>query len=55
MAQYVCSLASFSTCSIPGREVVCLSLALVGFLCLAVAAKVSLRGVEEGGFSLNLE
>lgn len=55
MAHYVASLASFSSCSIPGREYVCLSLALLGILCLAAAAAVVSRGSEEGLLSLKLD
>jgi hypothetical protein len=57
MAQYVSSLASFSTgfYSVPGREYICLSLALVGLICLAMAAAALSHADEEGLARVRLE
>lgn len=49
MAHYVNGLSALSGCCgyIPGRDSVCLSLALVGILCLAAAMAIVLRSQEE--------
>ncbi|MBI4347099.1 MAG: hypothetical protein HY553_09610 [Elusimicrobia bacterium] len=52
MAHYVDSLNAlngFCCGYIPGREPICLSLALVGIICLAAAMAIVLRTGEEPG------
>lgn len=41
------SLSSFGCCNIPGRESICLSLALVGIVCLAAALTLVFRSDGE--------
>ncbi len=49
MAHYVNSLNALSGCCsfIPGRDSFCLSMALVGVICLAAAMALVLRSEEE--------
>lgn len=49
MAHYVSSLNSLATCSsfVPGRDSFCLSMALVGIVCLAAAMAIVYRAEGE--------
>lgn len=50
MVHYVAAfsaVSSFGCCNIPGRTSLCVSMALVGFLCLAAAVALVLRSDDE--------